>query len=122
METIQLGNTDIAASRIGLGTWAIGGWMWGGSDEQQAIATIQSAIDRGITMIDTAPVYGFGRSEEIVGKTIAEGRLRSRSLGGIEVPGQETLVSHTPLNCAALAVAGDELYCANDNEIDAIAY
>jgi len=52
METIQLGNTDIAASRIGLGTWAIGGWMWGGSDEQQAIATIQSAIDRGITLID----------------------------------------------------------------------
>jgi hypothetical protein len=47
LETIQLGNTDIVASRIGLGTWAIGGWMWGGSDEQQAIATIQAAIDRG---------------------------------------------------------------------------
>src|SRR5258708_12290026 len=46
METIQLGNTDIVASRIGLGTWAMGGWMWGGSDEQQAIATIHDAIDR----------------------------------------------------------------------------
>ena len=72
METIQLGSTDIVASRIGLGTWAIGGWMWGGSDEQQAIATIQAAIDRGITLIDTAPVYGFGRSEKIVGKAVAE--------------------------------------------------
>jgi aryl-alcohol dehydrogenase-like predicted oxidoreductase len=61
METIQLGNTDIVASRIGLGTWAMGGWMWGGSDEQQAIATIHGAIDRGITLIDTAPVYGFGQ-------------------------------------------------------------
>jgi aryl-alcohol dehydrogenase-like predicted oxidoreductase len=80
METIQLGNTDIVASRIGLGTWAIGGWMWGGSNEQQTIATIQAAIDRGITLIDTAPVYGFGRSEEIVGKALAEGGRRSRAV------------------------------------------
>src|SRR5258706_1574650 len=80
METIQLGNTNIVASRIGLGTWAIGGWMWGGSDEQQAIATIQGAIDRGITLIDTAPVYGFGRSEEIVGKALAGGGRRNRAV------------------------------------------
>ncbi len=80
METIQLGNTDIVASRIGLGTWAIGGWMWGGTDEQQAVATIQAAIDRGITLIDTAPVYGFGHSEEIVGKALAEGGRRSRAV------------------------------------------
>lgn len=80
METIQLGNTDIVASRIGLGTWAMGGWMWGGSDEQQAIATIHGAIDRGITLIDTAPVYGFGRSEEIVGKALAEGGRRTRTV------------------------------------------
>src|SRR6266478_5903510 len=80
METIQLGPTDIVASRIGLGTWAIGGWMWGGSDEQQAIATIQAAIDRGITLIDTARVYGFGRSEEIVGKALAERARRSRAV------------------------------------------
>jgi aryl-alcohol dehydrogenase-like predicted oxidoreductase len=80
METIQLGNTDIVASRIGLGTWAMGGWMWGGSDEQQAIATIHDAIDRGITLIDTAPVYGFGRSEEIVGKALAVGGRRTRTV------------------------------------------
>jgi aryl-alcohol dehydrogenase-like predicted oxidoreductase len=80
METIRLGKTEIVASRIGLGTWAIGGWMWGGTDEPQAIATIQAAIDRGITFIDTAPVYGFGASEEIVGKALAEGGRRSRAI------------------------------------------
>lgn len=80
METTQLGNTDIVASRIGLGTWGIGGWMWGGSDEQQAIATIQAAIDRDITLIDTAPVYGFGRAEEIVGKALAGGGRRRRAV------------------------------------------
>ncbi len=60
------------ASRVGLGTWAIGGWMWGGTDEQQAIDTILSALDRGITVIDTAPVYGFGRAEELLGKALNE--------------------------------------------------
>ena len=70
------GNTGLTTSRIGLGTWAIGGWMWGGTDEAESIATIHSAIDRGITLIDTAPAYGFGRSEEIVGKALA--RLAAR--------------------------------------------
>jgi aryl-alcohol dehydrogenase-like predicted oxidoreductase len=62
--------------RVGLGTWAIGGWMWGGTDERESIRTIHAALDRGITLIDTAPVYGFGRSEEIVGKALAEGGRR----------------------------------------------
>src|SRR5690349_8021803 len=74
MEQIAIGKSGIRTSRIGLGTWAIGGWMRGGSEEAESIATIQSAIDRGITLIDTAPVYGFGRSEEIVGKALAGGR------------------------------------------------
>ena len=52
--------------------------MWGGTDEQESIRTIHSAIDRGITLIDTAPVYGFGKSEEIVGKALASGGLRQR--------------------------------------------
>jgi len=64
------------ASRIGLGTWAIGGWMWGGTDRRQAIDTILSALDRGITLIDTAPVYGFGQSEEIVGNALDEADRR----------------------------------------------
>jgi hypothetical protein len=75
MEQIVIGKSGLTTSRIGLGTWAMGGWMWGGTDEAQSIATIRSAIDRGVTLIDTAPVYGFGRSEEIVGKAL-EGSLR----------------------------------------------
>ncbi len=78
METTPIPRTTLTISRIGLGTWAIGGWMWGGSDEAEAIATIHAAVDRGVTLIDTAPVYGFGRSEEIVGKALAQGGLRDR--------------------------------------------
>jgi aryl-alcohol dehydrogenase-like predicted oxidoreductase len=78
MEKIEIGDSGLKASRIGLGTWAIGGWMWGGTDEARSIATIRTAIDRGVTLIDTAPVYGFGHSEEIVGKAIADGSLRDK--------------------------------------------
>src|SRR5258708_15791699 len=78
METTKIAGTDLQVSRVALGTWAIGGWMWGGSDEAESIRTIHAALDQGITLIDTAPVYGFGRSEEIVGKALAErGRRRN---------------------------------------------
>ena len=70
--------TPLTVSRVGLGTWAIGGWMWGGTDEEESIKTIHAAVERGISLIDTAPAYGFGRSEEIVGRAIADGGLRSR--------------------------------------------
>jgi aryl-alcohol dehydrogenase-like predicted oxidoreductase len=70
IETINIPGIDTPASRIGLGTWAIGGWMWGGSDEASSIATIRGAVQSGINVIDTAPVYGFGHSEEIVGKAL----------------------------------------------------
>lgn len=78
METLDLNDNALATSRIGLGTWAIGGWMWGGTDEAESIRTIQSAPDHGVTLIDTAPVYGFGRSEEIVGKAVKQGGLRDQ--------------------------------------------
>src|SRR5438132_12883198 len=77
MERTQIGNSGVHTSRIGLGTWAIGGWMWGGTDERESIATIHAALERGVTLIDTAPAYGFGRSEEIVGRAFDPG-LRSR--------------------------------------------
>jgi aryl-alcohol dehydrogenase-like predicted oxidoreductase len=73
MEHLKIAGLPFDASRIALGTWAIGGWMWGGSDEKDAIATIHHALDLGINLVDTAPVYGFGHSEEIVGKAL-EGR------------------------------------------------
>src|SRR6201985_2438169 len=80
MELTEIHGTPLKVSAIASGTWAIGGWMWGGTDEAESISTIRAALDQGINVIDTAPVYGFGRSEEIVGKAIAEGRLRSEVL------------------------------------------
>jgi aryl-alcohol dehydrogenase-like predicted oxidoreductase len=80
MERADIPGTPLKVSRVAIGTWAIGGWMWGGTDEAESVATIRAAFDHGINVIDTAPVYGFGRSEEIVGKAIADGRLRSRVL------------------------------------------
>lgn len=80
MDTITIGDTGMVASRIALGTWAIGGWMWGGSDARSAIQAIEAAVDHGITLIDTAPVYGFGRSEEIVGRALQAGGRRDRVL------------------------------------------
>jgi aryl-alcohol dehydrogenase-like predicted oxidoreductase len=70
METIKLHNLSHDVVRIGIGTWAIGGWMWGGTDESTSIDTIRKAFDKGLNLIDTAPVYGFGTSEKIVGKAI----------------------------------------------------
>lgn len=78
MEFATIPGTSLRVSRVGLGTWAIGGWMWGGTDEEKSVQTISAAVERGVNLIDTAPAYGFGRSEEIVGRAIAEGRLRSR--------------------------------------------
>ncbi len=65
-----LGQSEIQASVIGLGTWAIGGWNWGGTNEADSIAAIHAALDAGVTLLDTAPAYGLGLSEEIVGKAL----------------------------------------------------
>src|SRR5882724_4698358 len=80
MEQKLIEGTGLVSSRIALGTWAMGGWMWGGSDEGEAIKTIRTALDLGMTLIDTAPAYGFGRSEELVGRAIAEHGGRERML------------------------------------------
>ncbi|HEV7915712.1 MAG TPA: aldo/keto reductase, partial [Albitalea sp.] len=70
IDTVRIEGIATPVSRIGLGTWAIGGRMWGGSDDTASIATIRRAIESGINLIDTAPVYGFGHSEEVVGKAL----------------------------------------------------
>jgi aryl-alcohol dehydrogenase-like predicted oxidoreductase len=79
MEYIDIPGLPVKASRIALGSWAIGGWMWGGSDENDAIRTVHAALDAGINLVDTAPVYGFGRSEELVGRALS-GERRGRML------------------------------------------
>jgi aryl-alcohol dehydrogenase-like predicted oxidoreductase len=73
----QLGDSQVKVSAITFGAWAIGGWMWGGADARDAVNAIHAALDLGITSIDTAPIYGFGLSEELVGEALA-GRNRQQ--------------------------------------------
>jgi aryl-alcohol dehydrogenase-like predicted oxidoreductase len=77
-EFVNIQGTPLKVSRVALGTWAMGGWMWGGTDQRESVATIHAAMDQGINLIDTAPVYGFGVSEEIVGAAL-EG-IRDRAV------------------------------------------
>src|SRR5258707_13493725 len=72
--------TQLRVSRVALGTWAMGGWMWGGTDERESVATIRAALEQGINLIDTAPVYGFGVSEEIVGQAVGAAGLRAQAV------------------------------------------
>lgn len=65
-----MGKSGLPVSPITLGAWAIGGWMWGGSDKKDSLRAIESCLDYGITSIDTAPIYGFGHSERILGEAI----------------------------------------------------
>lgn len=76
MQKRVLGDTGVAISPIVLGTWAIGGWMWGGTDEALAMEAIKTSIDLGVTTIDTAPVYGMGLSERLIGRAIKGQRHR----------------------------------------------
>ena len=73
MKTRTLGRTDLEVPAVVFGAWAIGGWQWGGTDDAAAVEGLRAGIDAGITAIDTAPIYGFGHSEEIVARAI-EGR------------------------------------------------
>jgi aryl-alcohol dehydrogenase-like predicted oxidoreductase len=74
LKTTQLGHTGLEITRIGFGAWAIGGggWEfgWGPQDDEQSIAAIHRALEQGINWIDTAAAYGFGRSEQIVGRAL----------------------------------------------------
>ncbi len=70
MQMRPLGESGIQASVVAFGAWAIGGWMWGGAEESSSIQSIHAALDNGINFIDTAPMYGMGRSEELVGKVL----------------------------------------------------
>ena len=78
MKYNALADSGVEVSAITFGAWAIGGWMWGGSDQNDALDAIQAAFDLGITSIDTAPVYGFGLSEELVGQALKGKRDRAQ--------------------------------------------
>lgn len=76
LTTAELGSTGLQITRVGLGAWAIGGggWEfgWGPQDDEQSLAAIRRALERGVNWIDTAAAYGFGRSEEVVGRALAD--------------------------------------------------
>ncbi len=80
MQTRQLGNSDLQITPLGVGAWAIGGgglpFTWGPQDDNDSIAAIHAALDRGIHWIDTAPVYGLGHSEDIVGRALRDSSIR----------------------------------------------
>jgi len=78
MEYKKFGSLDFEVSKVGLGTWVVGGMLWGGARDDESEEAIESAIESGITLIDTAPVYGFGRSEELVGKVVQRLKVRDR--------------------------------------------
>ena len=80
MERRKLGKSDIEVSALAFGAWAIGGWLWGGSDSKMAVKAMEASIDNGMTTIDTASVYGFGLSEELVGKAIKGKRDKTEIL------------------------------------------
>ena len=75
MRTTTLGASGIECEDVGLGTWAMGGWMWGGGDDAAAVEAIRASLDAGVRLIDTAPAYGLGRAEALVG-TALKGRPR----------------------------------------------
>jgi aryl-alcohol dehydrogenase-like predicted oxidoreductase len=70
MQTRRLGTSDLHVSPVIFGAWAIGGWMWGGTDERESIDAIKASLDAGVNTIDTAAIYGMGFSEELVGRAI----------------------------------------------------
>jgi aryl-alcohol dehydrogenase-like predicted oxidoreductase len=78
LEFATIPETSLRISPVGLGTWAIGGWMRGGMDDVESVSTIHAATERGVYLIDTARAYGFRGSEEIVGRKVADAKRRLR--------------------------------------------
>jgi aryl-alcohol dehydrogenase-like predicted oxidoreductase len=72
----QLGSSGLMLSRIGCGTWALGGRGWGAHNEREARAALEACLECGINFFDTAPVYGFGRSEQVLGEALKSVRSR----------------------------------------------
>ena len=88
VEHTSIPDLAITASRVGLGTWAMGGMQWGGANADESVRTIHAALDMGMSLIDTAFAYGFGHSEEVIGRALAEpggpDRVIIATKGGLE--------------------------------------
>ena len=100
MEHVSIPDIPIKSSRVGLGTWAMGGDLWGHTDDVESIRTIHSALERGINLIDTAPAYGDGHAEEVVGRAVAErggrGQMIIASKVGLGMAWQHNISDRIP--------------------------
>lgn len=109
----KLGSSGIDVSAVGFGAWAIGGWMWGGTDEDKAVEAIHAALDHGVNLIDTARVYGYGRSERIVGRAIHDRRDRvvlATKCGLIWDREEGTFFFHADENGSTLRASEKKIY------------
>jgi len=121
--TTQLGETGLEITRLGLGAWAIGGggWEfgWGPQDDDQSIAAIHYALEHGINWIDTAAAYGFGRSEQIVGRALDGLAQRPYVFTKCSLlEGPERRVVHSLKRDSILREAGDSLERLGVDAID----
>ena len=114
LKTTELGSTGLEITRVGFGAWAIGGgdweYGWGPQDDEQSIAAIHHALEHGINWIDTAAAYGFGHSEQIVGRALeglAERPYVFTKCSLLEGPGRR--VVHSLKRDSILREAGDSL-------------
>ncbi len=117
-EFVEIPETEIKVSRVALGTWAMGGWMWGGTNQRESVATIQAALHQGINLIDTAPVYGFGVSEETVGVALEGVRSRAVIATKTGVEWREGKVFRNATRARILKEADDSLRRLRTDYID----
>lgn len=119
MRTRPFGKTGIHVSEIGLGTWQLGGTEWGALPDQQALETLQAAAEAGVTFLDTADIYGMGRSESLIGQFL-KGHQRDRffiatKFGLDPTPGwpenftRDTVIQHTENSLRRLGVEALDL-------------
>lgn len=104
MQRRALGTSGLDISTIGIGSWAIGGWLWGGQDDAESIAAIHAAVDHGVTWVDTAPIYGSGHAETVVGRAVAALAVARRPLIFTKFGlGDDSRVNHRAAGAAQVA-------------------
>jgi aryl-alcohol dehydrogenase-like predicted oxidoreductase len=123
LKTTQLGQTGLEITRVGFGAWAIGGggWEfgWGAQDDEESIAAIQHALEEGINWIDTAAAYGFGHSEQIVGRALEGVTERPYVFTKCSLlEGPDRMVAHSLKRDSILREAGDSLARLDIDAID----
>ena len=118
IETFRIEGVGVPVSRVGLGTWATGGWMWGRADDAACVATIRKAIDSGINLIDTAPALGSAHSEEVVGRALQGLRERAVIATQVALEWQDGKVRRNATAARVRAEVEDSLRRLRTDRID----